>query len=139
MKKVFASLIVLAMCLTFYGCQSDYTVLIKNAKKANIITLMNDYVGLNGYKIAFTDSTKSNFKILTDVNVYSYHYQNINYSAGSIEEAFLNVQLKQVGKDVSLKTKADGLSEKNWELAGGFIEHLKKTYKLEITEGGSDD
>jgi len=139
MKKGLSVLVVLAMCLTLFGCQSDYTVLVKNAKKANIVTLMNDYVGLSGYKITFVDSTKSNFKILAGVNVYSYNYQNINYSVGSIEESFLNVQIKQVGKDVSLKTKGEGYSEKNWELAEGFIEHLKKTYTLEIAEGVNND
>ncbi len=132
MKIGLKILITFFLFIALVGCQSDYSLLVKNSKKANIITSIKDYVGLNGYSITYIDSAQNNIKILTSQSFVTNYYQYSNMAAGTEYKTYLSIQIKQIGKDVALTTKGDGFSDKNAQLAQGFIESLKKSYTVEI-------
>lgn len=129
MKKII-KLAILGLLFILTGCTSNYDLLIKNAKQSDIVIALKDYVGINGYKIVFTDSTGKMFRVLTNSTVQA--YGNTTFAVAQSRDYSVVISCIQTGKDVIMSTRGNTDDSSTCGMAEGFIDSLKNRYVIEI-------
>lgn len=137
MRKLIILLI--PIIILFSGCTKDGSIVIKNADKEQIISLLKEFAGINGYTVSYSDENKGLYRVNTG-NVQTgqsinsnYHYTNNNLSGStyvqppSSRTLYFIAQISQNNNNVILTYNFNNFS--NWfssfYKAGKFFDYLE--------------
>jgi len=118
-------ILLIAVAVAMTGCNFNNDYLVKNAKLAEVETIIKDFAGLSGYPITYSDDATGAYRIVVQkalVPVTGDMHER--HQALESQVASLAVQMSQQGADVLINAQSTGQLDASNQYSA-FLDYLR--------------
>ncbi len=140
LRTILALLLVSLIALSLAGCNFNNNYLVKNAKLADIETILKDYAGLSGYTVTYANDASGAYRIVvqrafvpatTTTLLTDYGMRPQPRPTMERQVASLAIQMEQRDNDVFINAQSTGELDASSQY-GGFLDFLRgKAYSVQ--------